>query len=58
MSGKKKSDLSTSLDDLRNEDPKKRIAALADLKDIAAAIGPTRVRAELIGFLACISILI
>jgi len=32
MSGKKKSDLSTSLDDLCNEDPKKRIAALADLK--------------------------
>jgi hypothetical protein len=32
MSVKKKSDLSTSLDDLRNEDTKKRIAAVADLR--------------------------
>jgi len=32
MSGKKKSDLAAVLDDLRNEDPKKRLAAVNDLK--------------------------
>lgn len=32
MSTKKKSDLSNSLDDLRHEDPKKRLSAVIDLK--------------------------
>jgi hypothetical protein len=32
MSSKKKSDLSTSLDDLRSDDPKKRVLAVNDLK--------------------------
>ena len=32
MSGKKKSDLATVLDELRSEDPKKRLVAVSDLK--------------------------
>lgn len=53
MSGKKKSDLAAVLDELRSEDPKKRLAAVSDLKEVGAALGPARVRGELIPFLAC-----
>lgn len=42
---KKKSELSTILDDLRSEDPKKRLNAVLDIKDVAATLGPARVRA-------------
>ncbi len=51
---KKKTDLANILDELRSEDPKKRITAVQDIKEVAAALGPARVRSELIGFLACI----
>jgi hypothetical protein len=54
ISTKKKSDLATILDDLRSEDLKKRLNAVQDIKEVAAALGPTRVKTELIGFLACI----
>lgn len=50
---KKKSDLTTILDDLRCEDPKKRLNAVIDIKEVATALGPNRVRTELIAFLAC-----
>lgn len=40
------------MDDLRSEDPKRRLAAVLELKEVAAAIGPSRVRSELINFLA------
>lgn len=55
---KKKSELATILDELRCEDPKKRLAAVREVKEVAAALGPSRVRSELIGFLACISLVI
>lgn len=54
-SSKKKSELATILDDLRSEDSKKRLAAVRDIKEVATAIGPARVRSDLIGFLACIA---
>lgn len=44
MTNKKKTDLVAILDDLRNDDPRKRLAAVTDIKEVAAAIGPTRVR--------------
>lgn len=53
-SGKKKSELANVLDELRCDDPRKRQNAVHDLKEVAAAIGPARVKSELIGFLACI----
>jgi hypothetical protein len=53
MSNKKKADLTSILDDLRNEDSKKRLAAVIDIKEVAAALGPAKVRGELIPFLAC-----
>ena len=52
---KKKSDAAKALDELRDEDPKKRLAAVQELRDIASALGPAKVRSDLIGFLACIS---
>jgi hypothetical protein len=55
MSSKKKGDLTGILDDLRNEDAKKRLAAVLDIKEVAAALGPAKVRGELIPFLACTS---
>lgn len=51
-SNKKKSDVASMLDDLRNEDPKKRMNAISSIKEVATALGPARVRSELIGFLA------
>ena len=57
-SSKKKSDLANILDDLRSEDSKKRLLAVQNIKEVATAIGPARVRSELIGFLACITFLI
>lgn len=56
MSAKKKADLTAILDDLRHEDAKKRLAAVLDLKEVAAALGPAKVRGELIPFLACTSL--
>jgi hypothetical protein len=53
MSSKKKADLTGILDDLRNEDAKKRLAAVVEIKEVAAALGPAKVRGELIPFLAC-----
>jgi len=53
LGSKKKSDLANILDDLRSEDTKKRLTAVQDIKEVAAAIGPARVKSELIGFLAC-----
>ena len=50
---KKKTDLANILDDLRSEDLKKRLNAVQDIKEVAAAMGPARVKSELIGFLAC-----
>ena len=49
---KKKSDVAATLDDLRSEDAKKRMGAIGNIKEVAAALGPARVRSELIGFLA------
>lgn len=53
MAMKKKSDLTTIFDDLRNEDSKKRLAAILDIKELAAALGPAKVRNDLIPFLSC-----
>lgn len=50
---KKKSDLANTLDDLRCDDPKKRLNAVQDIKEVAVALGPSRVRSELVNFLAC-----
>lgn len=50
---KKKSDLTTIFDDLRNEDSKKRLAAILEIKELAAALGPSKVRSDLIPFLSC-----
>lgn len=58
LSTKKKSDLATILDDLRSEDLKKRLSAVQDIKEVATALGPARVKTELIGFLACIPLAI
>lgn len=55
MASKKKAELTTILDDLRSEDPKKRLAAVMEIREIASAIGPQRVRSEFVGFLAGIS---
>ena len=41
---KKKSDIPTLLDDLRDENPKKRLNAVLGIKEVAAALGPNRVR--------------
>lgn len=57
-SSKKKAELATVLDDLRNEDPKKRLTAVNEIKEVAIALGPSRVRSELISFLACTQLLI
>jgi hypothetical protein len=54
-SSKKKSEVVAILDDLRHEDPRKRLAAVQEVKEAAAALGPARVRSDLISFLACIS---
>jgi hypothetical protein len=43
-SSKKKSELANILDDLRCDDPKKRQAAVRDIKEVASAIGPARVK--------------
>lgn len=53
---KKKSEYANALDDMFSEDEKKRLTAVKMIKDIAATIGPVRVRNELIGFLSGISI--
>lgn len=53
LGSKKKSDLANILDDLRSEDLKKRLNAVQDIKEVAAAMGAPRVKSELIGFLAC-----
>jgi hypothetical protein len=55
MSTKKKTDLTAILDDLRNEDAKKRLAAVLDIREVAVALGAAKVRGELIPFLACTS---
>lgn len=52
---KKKADLTGILDDLRNEDAKKRLSAVLDIKEVAVALGPVKVRGELVPFLACTS---
>lgn len=52
-SSKKKSELTNILDELRCDDPRKRQNAVQDIKEVAAALGPARVRSELIGFMAC-----
>jgi hypothetical protein len=44
MSGKKKGDLTAVLDDLRSEDPKKRLQAVQDIKEVASTLGPVKVR--------------
>jgi hypothetical protein len=44
MSGKKKADLAAILDDLRSEDPKRRLLAVQDIKEVASVLGPTKVR--------------
>jgi hypothetical protein len=44
MSTKKKADLTVILDDLRSEDSKRRLAAVLDIKDVATALGPSKVR--------------
>lgn len=44
LATKKKSDLATILDDLRSEDHKKRLSAVQDIKEVAAAMGPAKVR--------------
>lgn len=53
LGSKKKSDLANILDELRSEDAKKRLNAVQDIKEVAAAMGPARVKSELIAFLAC-----
>jgi hypothetical protein len=45
LNSKKKTDLASTLDDLRSEDPKKRLSSVQDIKEVAAALGPARVRA-------------
>lgn len=44
MISKKKADLTSILDDLRCDDPKKRLNAVVDIKEVAAVLGPNRVR--------------
>lgn len=44
LATKKKSDLATILDDLRSEDIKKRLSAVQDIKEVAAAMSPAKVR--------------
>jgi hypothetical protein len=44
LASKKKSDLTTILDDLRSEDIKKRLSAVQDIKEVAAAMGPAKVK--------------
>jgi hypothetical protein len=44
MSGKKKGDLTAVLDDLRSEDPKRRLQAVQDIKEVASILGPAKVR--------------
>jgi len=39
---KKKSEIVILLDELRSEDPKKRLNSVQSLKDIASSIGHTR----------------
>ena len=43
-SNKKKSELTAVLDDLRCDDPKKRLAAVREVKEVAAVLGPSRVK--------------
>ena len=57
-SSKKKSDIASILDDLRHEDPRKRFNAVHDIREAATALGPARVKSDLISFLACILMLI
>ena len=40
-----------TLDDIKSEDPKKRMQSTIMLREVALAIGPTRTRTELITFL-------
>ena len=49
----RKSDATNILDDLRNEEPKKRIQAVMLIKEVANAIGPARTRTEFMSFLNC-----
>ena len=55
---KKKTDAASTLDDLRSEDPRKRLQAVRSVQEVAAALGPAKVRSDLISFMACISIVI
>ena len=42
MFTKRKVELIAVLDDLRHQDPKRRLAAVLELKEVAAVIGPRR----------------
>ena len=55
---KKKTDAASTLDDLRSEDPRKRLQAVRSVQEVAATLGPAKVRSDLISFMACISIVI
>lgn len=50
---RRKSDFVNTLTEMFCDDDKKRVTAIKSIRDIASAIGPLRVRSELIGFLNC-----
>lgn len=50
---KKKNEYASALDDMFSEDERKRLAGVRCIREIAATIGPVRVRNELIAFLGC-----
>lgn len=50
---RRKSDFNSALDEMFCEDDKKRINAIKMVREIAATIGPLRVRNELIPFMNC-----
>jgi uncharacterized protein YdaU (DUF1376 family) len=50
---RRKSDFTNALDEMFCEDDKKRLNAIRLTKEIAASIGPTRVRNELVPFFNC-----
>lgn len=43
--------ISVLIDELRSEDPKKRINSIRNLSTIAVAMGPEKTRTELLSFL-------